>query len=604
MAGEMGGNGGVRTGTIDMESMPALQPVQTPWRYFVHTTRCVLLGSRLNVLMLLTPVAAMASSMQWNQGLAFLLALLAIAPFAERLGYVTEQLAMHTNDTLGGLLNATFGNATEVIISLFALLKGRPSDPENTSPELYQRLVQVSLLGSVLSNLLLVLGSALLVGGLRYPSQNFNRMGSSVSTALLLLAAGACAMPWILESSGAVPETAVLPLSRFLSLLLVAQYCFFLNFQLRTHRHLYEADPALAAAVAAGGAPAVAAAAAAAALLDPTGELSELSSQRRREGFQIVRTNSIHIDSPGAMRDAGDRLRNARLQALPGAVQSELFKRRHTIAEPSALESGVPSSPSVSIGISGSASAGPSSAFAASPGPGPEMGVANGDVSIDLTTASERMKKSRGSREVFPGDNLEHPSAHAGAGPAATHMGPGSPDSIAGIPLNVVDDDDDDDEDELVLGFWVAIIWLAIISLVISVLSEYLVTAIKGAASVWNLSSEFMGAILIPVVGNAAEHASAIMFAYKNKMDIALGVALGSATQIAVSVLPFCVLLGWALGTPLTLQFEPFEVLALTISILTVGVIVRDGASHWLYGTVLVTAYAMISIAFVFYTSE
>jgi Ca2+:H+ antiporter len=92
----------------------------------------------------------------------FVTALLALIPLANSLGFVTEELAKSTNETLGGLLNATFGNATELIISSFALMKGM------------NRLVQVSLLGSIISNLLLVLGSAMLLGGVRFKQQSFN----------------------------------------------------------------------------------------------------------------------------------------------------------------------------------------------------------------------------------------------------------------------------------------------------------------------------------------------------------------------------------------------------------------------------------------------
>ena len=108
-----------------------------------------------------------------NLAFVFTFSLLAIAPFAERLSYVTEQLALHTSQTLGGLLNATFGNVTELIVSLFALRAG------------LLRIVQVSLLGSILSNLLLVLGTAFLVGGIKYPSQVLARL-STLGTDLAL----------------------------------------------------------------------------------------------------------------------------------------------------------------------------------------------------------------------------------------------------------------------------------------------------------------------------------------------------------------------------------------------------------------------------------
>eukprot|EP00965_Chrysotila_dentata_P217429 6189985-Pleurochrysis_carterae.AAC.2 len=121
--------------------------------YIHRSTSALFFQNTLNILMLCTPLCAIYVYNGWNQSLVFVFALLAIAPFAERLSFVTEQLAMHTSDTLGGLLNATFGNVTELIVSLFALQRGM------------LRIVQVSLLGSILSNLLLVLGCAFFAGG-------------------------------------------------------------------------------------------------------------------------------------------------------------------------------------------------------------------------------------------------------------------------------------------------------------------------------------------------------------------------------------------------------------------------------------------------------
>ena len=133
----------------------------------------LLLTSKMNLLILCTPVAYWGVLFGASDTFVFTFSLLAIAPFAERLSYVTEQLALHTSQTLGGLLNATFGNVTELIVSLFALRAG------------LLRIVQVSLLGSILSNLLLVLGTAFLVGGIKYPSQVLARL-STLGTDLAL----------------------------------------------------------------------------------------------------------------------------------------------------------------------------------------------------------------------------------------------------------------------------------------------------------------------------------------------------------------------------------------------------------------------------------
>ena len=124
-----------------------------PTEYVKKSLHALIFSSYLNLLMLCTPFAGLAYYGGGSDGVVFALSLLAIAPFAERLSYVTEQLALYTNETLGGLLNATFGNVTELIVSLFALRAGM------------LRIVQVSLLGSILSNMLLVLGCAFFFGG-------------------------------------------------------------------------------------------------------------------------------------------------------------------------------------------------------------------------------------------------------------------------------------------------------------------------------------------------------------------------------------------------------------------------------------------------------
>lgn len=178
-----------------------------------------------------TPFAIVSRRQGWGDGLTFFCALVAICPFAERISFVTEQLAMYTNDTLGGLLNATFGNVTELIVSIFALKAGM------------LHIVQVNLLGSVLSNLLLVLGCALFFGGLKNESQHFNRNAANMNSSLLLLAAMSIAFPTAISMTGAqLHANSILLLSRVMAILLLIVYAAFLYFQLATHRHLFEAQ--------------------------------------------------------------------------------------------------------------------------------------------------------------------------------------------------------------------------------------------------------------------------------------------------------------------------------------------------------------------------
>ncbi|KAJ8444895.1 hypothetical protein Cgig2_015241 [Carnegiea gigantea] len=131
------------------------------------------------------------------------------------------------------------------------------------------------------------------------------------------------------------------------------------------------------------------------------------------------------------------------------------------------------------------------------------------------------------------------------------------------------DDSDNDDAPEISRGE--AITWLGILTLWVSVLSGYLVDAIGGASDSWNMPVAFISVILLPIVGNAAEHASAIMFAMKDKLDITLGVAIGSSTQISMFVIPFCVVIGWMMGQPMDLNFRLFETATLFVTVLVVA---------------------------------
>ena len=157
----------------------------------------------------------------WSSGVTFAFSLLAIAPLAERLGFCTEQLALHTNSSIGGLLNATFGNATEVIVGITALSKG-----------LY-RVVQLSLLGSVLSNLLLVLGCAFFFGGLKFQTQSFGKITSQISAAILMLATMCLVFPAVLAQTNIATKVAEINFSRGVSVILLLTYGVFIYFQVR-----------------------------------------------------------------------------------------------------------------------------------------------------------------------------------------------------------------------------------------------------------------------------------------------------------------------------------------------------------------------------------
>ncbi|CAI9267653.1 unnamed protein product [Lactuca saligna] len=158
--------------------------------------------------------------------------------------------------------------------------------------------------------------------------------------------------------------------------------------------------------------------------------------------------------------------------------------------------------------------------------------------------------------------------------------------------------DEPEEEDVPEITMWEAIAWLTILTLWVSVLSGYLVDAIQGASDSWNMPVSFISVILLPIVGNAAEHASAIMFAMKDKLDITLGVAIGSSTQISMFVIPFCVVVGWIMGQPMDLNFQLFETASLFITVLVVAFMLQEGTSNYFKGLMLILCYLIVAASF------
>ncbi|RLM66628.1 hypothetical protein C2845_PM16G22370 [Panicum miliaceum] len=329
----------------------------------LRSIRIVIFTSKLNLLMPFGPASIILHFTSRRHGLIFLFSMLGITPLAERLGYATEQLAVYTGPTVGGLLNATFGNATEMIIAIYALKNGMI------------RVVQQSLLGSILSNMLLVLGCAFFAGGIihRNKDQVFSKIcydsginilslqaTAVVNSGLLLMAVMGLMSPAVLHftHSEVRQGASEVALSRFSSCIMLVAYASYLYFQLSGRSNIY----------------------------------SPIDSEE----------------------------------------------------------------------------------------------VHNEDATV----------------------------------------------------------------------------------------------------------------ILLPIVGNAAEHASAIMFAMKDKLDITLGVAIGSSTQISMSVIPFCVVIGWMMGQKMDLNFQLFETVTLFITVLVVAFMLQDGTANYLKGLMLILCYLIVAASF------
>ena len=161
--------------------------------------------------------------------------------------------------------------------------------------------------------------------------------------------------------------------------------------------------------------------------------------------------------------------------------------------------------------------------------------------------------------------------------------------------------DEEEEEEERVLSPWAATVALVVVTVLVSICADYLVGSIDSMVEKTGMSKTFIGLVLIPIVGNAAEHVTAVVVAYKDKMDLAIGVAIGSSLQIALFVTPFLVILGWIMGIEMTLHFQTFETVAFFISGLVVTLLIQDGKSNYLEGGMCLGMYIILALAFYVY---
>lgn len=358
----------------------------------------------LTALLIFIPISIAAHLLHWGPLIVFITAGIAIIPLAAWMGTATEEIAVVLGPSLGGFLNATFGNATELIIALVALRAG------------LIEVVKASITGSIISNLLLVMGFSMLLGGLRYKEQEFQSVIARMNASSMNLAVIAILLPTAMNfTSSGISAKVLQNLSIAVAAVLILVYCLSLLFSMKTHTYLY---------------------------------------------------------------DAG----------LAGMEPEEL-------AEANLAEDGT------------------------------------------------------------------------------------------GGKVN--------------LGKWVTILLAA--TVVVAVESELLVETLEVATTRLGLTELFTGVILLPIVGNAAEHATAVTVAMKNKMDLSVSVAVGSSLQIALFVAPVLVLAGWLMGQPMDLNFNPFELVAVAVAVLIANSISSDGQSNWLEGTLLLAAYAVLGLAFYFH---
>lgn len=190
----------------------------------------IVFGKSVSIFLLLIPFAFMARYMAWGDTWVFWLNFFVMIPLASILGDFTEEVAAHTNQVIGGLVNATFGNAVEVVVAIQALLANQI------------RVVQASMIGSIFSNLLLVLGCCFFFGGIKHPEQSFNGTAATANMTLLLLSSMAFVLPTPFAEYYEISDEHVLMISRTAAIFLMTMYAQLLLFQLKTHSFLFDEE--------------------------------------------------------------------------------------------------------------------------------------------------------------------------------------------------------------------------------------------------------------------------------------------------------------------------------------------------------------------------
>ncbi len=217
-------------GSVTSENNQAADGKQIPQYNTVEALKSIIIRKPVSVFLLLVPFAILSAKAGWGANYIFWLNFFVMIPLAAILGDFTEEAALHTNATIGGLLNATFGNAVEVVVAIQALLANEI------------RVVQASMIGSIFSNLLLVLGCCFFFGGLKYKEQTFNSTVATANMGLLALSSIAMVLPTPFAEYYNVQDEHVLIISRIAALFLLFMYIQLLIFQLHTHRDIFDED--------------------------------------------------------------------------------------------------------------------------------------------------------------------------------------------------------------------------------------------------------------------------------------------------------------------------------------------------------------------------
>ncbi|KAK6343667.1 hypothetical protein TWF730_011257 [Orbilia blumenaviensis] len=578
---------------------------------FNKTFLQILFHSWINVLLVFVPIGIAVEVAHLHPTIVFAMNCVALVPLAGMLSYATESVAHRLGDTIGALMNVTFGNAVELIVFI-ALAKDEIS------------VVQASIIGSILSNLLLILGMSFLLGGLRFREQIYNSTVTQMSACLLSISALSLLLPTAFHASFSndeLADIATLRISRGTSVILLLIYIIYLLFQLRSHAYLYASIPQHV--IDEESHPGI---------LHRLGSSSSSSSSSSRRSSV---SSSSSSSSGGFARSIRDRLRRMSHPDQEG---------RNSARSSAASHPSHPSSPEQDPERRGRPMFAPEKPALPSinypNGTNQDVAVFDGDEHAqnadgpsgngDRETKEENPELTKAklslramAPKLFSRSGVSPSPTPIAIAPGlvaeqmrpitrrATSLPPRLTEEVSArdmlpymIPLNVSDDSLDDSKEKQVISRTSAIILLLGSTGLVAVCAEFMVSSIDAVILSTGISEAFVGLILLPIVGNAAEHVTAVTVAAKNKMDLAIGVAVGSSIQIALFVTPLVVLLGWILDKDMGLYFNIFETVALFTSCFVVNFLVLDGRSNYLEGALLCASYIIIAVAAFFYPND
>ncbi|KAF5629380.1 vacuolar calcium ion transporter [Fusarium sp. NRRL 52700] len=616
-------------------------------RFFAEVKRSVKISishSWLNILLIFVPVGIAVSQVDGiNGGIVFGLNAVAIIPLAGLLAYATESVARKMGDALGALLNVTFGNAVELIIFISALAKDEI------------RIVQASLLG-----MSMLLGG-LRFREQVYNSTVTQMSACLLSLSVISLVLPTAFHASFRDNDLADRES--LKISRATSIVLLLVYVIYLMFQLKSHAYMYESTPQhiIDAELAPGPAAGLLDSSSSDDSSSSSSDSSDSDSSHgtMRKKMKKVLRNRRHRRSSTASVDTADtkgtrsasftttnttpqdevseatasrhriprfpsyegsesaieeedeeeeakrsrrrrryrrhRHRKSKKQARDAKKAAGVTEAQNELPENVPLNNGEGEPRRVDFAVQNELEAGPSNT-GKRPFPLRGLSVKNiAPVFADKSTvASAPVPHVRyGIRRTnsLP-DRLQFRAPGA--------MLPSSVPPILTAPgAQMIAKEQENEEEHLSQSG--AIILLLVSTALVAVCAEFLVDSIRDVVKSSGVNEVGIGLIILPIVGNAAEHVTAIKVAYKNHMDLAIGVAVGSSIQIALLLTPVMVILGWILDKDMSLYFTLFETVCLFVSAFIVNFLVLDGRSNYLEGALLCAVYIIIAVVAFFY---